>query len=449
MLTTSQPQIEGMTAGPNVGGDPTVWFTEYAANQIGMIDTKTHAITEFAVPSAGAGPYGITEGPDGNIWFTESGMNQIGMIDPNTHVIQEFPTNIPGSDDAEGITKGPDDNLWFTMAGTDQIGVMNRSGVMLHAWGGTAGAAPSSIVVGPDQNLWFIEPNISRIGMITTAGVVTPFVSGVYGAPTGITGSNGNIWYVGPGTDEVAAIATNSSYAQHDYGYTTTDPNPPLGIAPDADGNIWFTQPGGFGQVGEFTPSNDLSTEMAALSHGAEPEGMTEDASGDLWYTEYGNGDGSAIDEILPGGSTKPYPLNADVGPTDIVYNPNDGNLYFTEAMGEIGRLTPSGAFHQFPITTPNCNPKAIAVDPNGNIWFVEDGPSKIGELPFGANSAVDFAIPNKGNASGIVAGSDGNIWFSEQIPFVANAIGVYNPSFETSSPHRMTFNRAVTWLAR
>ena len=29
-------------------------------------------VTEYAVPTAGSRPYGITTGPDGNLWFTES-----------------------------------------------------------------------------------------------------------------------------------------------------------------------------------------------------------------------------------------------------------------------------------------------------------------------------------------------------------------------------------------
>ena len=36
-----------------------------------MINPTTHAITEFAVPTASAEPYDITAGPDGNLWFTE------------------------------------------------------------------------------------------------------------------------------------------------------------------------------------------------------------------------------------------------------------------------------------------------------------------------------------------------------------------------------------------
>ena len=69
LSTTANPQVDGITAGP----DGTVWFTEFNTNQIGMIDTDTDQITEFPLNTPGADPYGIVEGPDGNIWFTEAG----------------------------------------------------------------------------------------------------------------------------------------------------------------------------------------------------------------------------------------------------------------------------------------------------------------------------------------------------------------------------------------
>jgi len=34
------------------------------------------AITEFAVPTAGSFPFGITAGPDGHLWFTEGSGNR-------------------------------------------------------------------------------------------------------------------------------------------------------------------------------------------------------------------------------------------------------------------------------------------------------------------------------------------------------------------------------------
>ena len=96
---------QGITAGP----DGNLWFTEYAANQIGRI-TPAGVITEFPIPTTNSGPWGIVAGSDGNLWFTERLGQSIGRITP-TGVLTEFPdpAHSPLS-----IAAGADGNLWFT-----------------------------------------------------------------------------------------------------------------------------------------------------------------------------------------------------------------------------------------------------------------------------------------------------------------------------------------------
>src|ERR1700685_772195 len=52
-------------------------------------------IGSYTVPTTDSDPSGITSGPDGNLWFTEFGANQIGMINPTTHAIAEFTLAAP------------------------------------------------------------------------------------------------------------------------------------------------------------------------------------------------------------------------------------------------------------------------------------------------------------------------------------------------------------------
>ena len=83
--------------------------------------TSGTQITEFAIPSAGAQPFGITSGPDGQMWFTEQGGNKIGHI-PVTATsgsdISEIALPTAGSVPT-GITAGSDNALYFTeQAGT-------------------------------------------------------------------------------------------------------------------------------------------------------------------------------------------------------------------------------------------------------------------------------------------------------------------------------------------
>ena len=69
-------------------------------------------ITEFRTPTASSYPRRITAGPDGNLWFTEYNANKIGMINPATHATAEFTVPTTGLG-LGGIVAGPDGNLWF------------------------------------------------------------------------------------------------------------------------------------------------------------------------------------------------------------------------------------------------------------------------------------------------------------------------------------------------
>lgn len=76
---TAGAQPEFLTIGP----DGNIWFTEFAANKIGVLNTTTFTmIAEIPIPTANAGPWGITTGPDGNIWFTEYNTGKIGVVVP-------------------------------------------------------------------------------------------------------------------------------------------------------------------------------------------------------------------------------------------------------------------------------------------------------------------------------------------------------------------------------
>jgi virginiamycin B lyase len=67
----SGANLKGIAGGP----DGAVWFTDAGNNAIGRVPTNatsTGQITEYALPTAGSLPAGITLGADANLWFAES-----------------------------------------------------------------------------------------------------------------------------------------------------------------------------------------------------------------------------------------------------------------------------------------------------------------------------------------------------------------------------------------
>ena len=169
-----------------------------AANAIGMINPTTHAITEFTLPTANAGPDAITAGPDGNLWFTEdeptrsarstrpptpspSSPPRTSATGPIRHHGRprrqplvhrgrrrqrsvrstRRPTPSPSSPSAsdsrpDGITAGPDGNLWFTEpAPTRSVRSTRRPTPSPSSPRPPSGRL--GITAGPDGNLWFTE----------------------------------------------------------------------------------------------------------------------------------------------------------------------------------------------------------------------------------------------------------------------------------------------------
>ena len=225
------------------GPDGNLWFTELGANQIGMINPTTHAITEFPIPTANSfDPTGITTGPDGNLWFTENVANQIGMINPTTarhhrvphpHDPEPAPGNHGGARRQSLVHRSLGNQIgminpttrrhhrvprsprpracpWnhdrarrqplvHRESGADQIGMINPTTHAITEFPiGPALSTPPQITAGPDGNLWFTEAGAGQIGMINpTTHAITEFATNYVNsepaesrpAPTAISGS--------------------------------------------------------------------------------------------------------------------------------------------------------------------------------------------------------------------------------------------------------------------
>jgi len=108
------------------------------------------------------------------------------------------------------------------------------------------------------------------------------------------------------------------------------------------------------------------------------------------------------------------HPLPApSSGPETIAVGP-DGNLWFSEGVGKIGRITPTGVISEFTISTPGSSPFGIVAGPDGNMWFTELGGNKIGRISM-TGSITEYRVPTlHAQPLGITRGPDGALWFTE-----------------------------------
>jgi streptogramin lyase len=113
--------------------------------------------------------------------------------------------------------------------------------------------------------------------------------------------------------------------------------------------------------------------------------------------------------------SFTPFPIPlANAQPLDITVGA-DGNLWFTQGHGEIGRITPTGAITEFSL--PSGTPEDITPGPDGNLWFTLgfDAKGGIGRIST-AGVITEFTLPEgfRPDPGGITTGPDGNLLFCD-----------------------------------
>ena len=113
--------------------------------------------------------------------------------------------------------------------------------------------------------------------------------------------------------------------------------------------------------------------------------------------------------------------------PAQVVAGP-DGNLWFSDRNGAVGRVTPAGVVSRF---TSGLNPgsavRSIAMGPDGNMWFSDPGTTRaIGVIDPFTQVISEFSLPAGSMPLGIAAGPDGKVWFTDK--GTTKAIGVIDP---------------------
>lgn len=302
-------------------------------------------ITEFHVSNVGV-PQGISAGSDGNLWFTEFYDNVAGRITTKgTSTL--FTLNTMNS--ATYITNGPDGALWLTLLNdvggstTNQIGRLTTKGTL------TTFKVPKAsyiwdITTGPDGKLYFTD-GASRVWRVTTKGQFSAFsfTDSTGGYPYQITtGPDGNLWF----TDRARLIVKMTTAGQFTTFKVPTSNAATDDITTGPDGNLWFTlDSSDVSRIGRITPSGTI-TLFAFPSTGNDYlylSGITKGPDGNLWFTYQDlTTNVSAIGRITTSGTITLTPTpTANSSPTDIAAG-SDGAMWFTEAVGNIGRITTS-----------------------------------------------------------------------------------------------------------
>jgi streptogramin lyase len=151
---------DGYDSALAAGANGSIWFTEFHAASVGMIDSAGH-VHEFALPAAFSahGPSSIAAMPDGTIWVnaldataTPSGLIALEQLSPQGVLLHTSPIPKAG---VTSLAAGPDGLPWFGYGPVPWgLGRVAPGGkVQILNW--TFFSEPTAMVLGPDGRMWF------------------------------------------------------------------------------------------------------------------------------------------------------------------------------------------------------------------------------------------------------------------------------------------------------
>jgi streptogramin lyase len=237
----------------------------------------------------------------------------------------------------------------------------------------TAGSSPEHITQASDGNFWFTESFVNdqnatphKVGRITPSGRVTEFNVCDFCFPTDIVQGSDGVLYFTKNDAPLGRITTSGQ------------------VLPDA------------GEIFSFN-GNGLD------AHGD-----------DIWVTDFNNDSIHRYD--IPTQTFTEFPTPASSGntdPLDVAVAPN-GIVWFTEGLGQIGRLDPAtGVITEIDVEG---FPREINIASDGAVWFTERFPPQVvGRIdPVPNPTTADVTLFQvDGGPLDIAPAADGSMWFT------------------------------------
>lgn len=261
---------------------------------------------------------------------------------------------------------------------------------------------PGQLAVGADGNAWVLLPDISDIARITPQGVVTEFAPAALNNPTGITaGPDGKLWV----TQQAEVVEIPPADPDSAVAHAVTDLTQAQGITAGPDGALWAPTVDALIKIPSANPAGATTLPILGLS----PRSISADAGGDLWIADFGN---QRIVRSSPLGATTDFAIS---GSPQGVASGVAGQVAFAQAdvaPHTVGRVLPGGTVSETP--APGKDPFSIALGRDNN-WYVAEFTGNLGRLtPEGAYTSLDLLPANSG-ARYVATGSDGTAWVALQ----------------------------------
>ena len=167
-------QIQTEEAGPSallVDNSGNVWFAEALSGKIGMVDSKTYQITEFAPDPLLDEPFALLFDKSGSLWIAEHIGPGITKFDPILETFERVKAPNPESLPF-GMAIDKYDNIWFGQHITDELAVYDPyNDQLIEVPIPTPESFTQFITADSDGNIWFVEQRGKKLGMVSISSV--------------------------------------------------------------------------------------------------------------------------------------------------------------------------------------------------------------------------------------------------------------------------------------
>lgn len=418
---------------------------------------NSFGLSEWSVPTAGAGPWWITTDQSGKIWFTENVTNKIGRFDPSTNTFTEW--SIPGGGSPRFIfttqvmVAGTNfTRVYFTLYSSNQIASFDSWNGTFREWPLASGSTPLGLFVDVNGTIWFTESGRDVIGSLApernqltewtlpgatgTAGSPLLRPWGIY-AQAVLTGPFHNVtdryvWFTEANSNSVGRLqASNGALTIWNLNLLNVIPGLQYGptdltVDSTTPGNVLFTDSladrlsvltnAGGGVYREYT--------LPAHASVAQPTSLSIDTQrGVTWFTEFNAGNiGIANTTTLAVPYIPPAPTTATITPTITIPVPiittgvNGTSLAQNPQTLTITSSENTQAITEYSLPNSTARPNSVDVDSSGNVWFTESNPAvnKIGRL------STPYVFQVSTSPSGQVTSQNGTVSYTVSVSLIS-----------------------------
>jgi len=148
-----------------------IWFAEALSGRIGVVDSKTFEITEFAPDTSLDEPFALLFDKSGSLWIAEHIGPGITKFDPVLetfdHVKAPNPESLPF-----GMAIDKYDNIWFGQHVIDELGVYDPyNDQLIEIPIPTPESFTQFITADDNGDIWFVEQRTKKLGVVSISSV--------------------------------------------------------------------------------------------------------------------------------------------------------------------------------------------------------------------------------------------------------------------------------------